>query len=38
TRPHPGAQSATANLAMGPALAVIDRIRDAVRKPSEGKR
>lgn len=35
TRPHPGAQSAKGNLAAGPALAVIDRIRDAVRKPSD---
>ncbi|MBM0203134.1 hemerythrin domain-containing protein [Micromonospora sp. NPDC051227] len=35
TRPHPSAQSATANLAVGPALAVIDRVRDAVRKPSD---
>jgi hypothetical protein len=36
TRPHPGAESAKANLAAGPALAVVDRardlIRDAVRK------
>ncbi|TDC42144.1 hemerythrin domain-containing protein, partial [Micromonospora sp. KC207] len=36
--PHPGAQSATANLALGPALAVMDRVRDAVRRPSEGRR
>jgi len=35
TRPHPSAQSAKGNLAAGPALAVIDRVRDAVRKPSE---
>ncbi|MGW4681978.1 hemerythrin domain-containing protein [Micromonospora taraxaci] len=34
TRPHPSTQSAKANLAAGPALAVIDRVRDAVRKPS----
>ncbi|MEH0829971.1 MULTISPECIES: hemerythrin domain-containing protein [unclassified Micromonospora] len=34
TRPHPSAQSAKGNLAAGPALAVIDRVRDAVRKPS----
>nr|QLK00909.1 hemerythrin domain-containing protein [Micromonospora carbonacea] len=38
TRPHSGAQSATANLALGPALAVMDRVRDAVRRPSEGRR
>jgi hypothetical protein len=31
TRPHPGVESATANVAMGPALAVVDRVRDAVR-------
>ncbi|SCF05716.1 Hemerythrin HHE cation binding domain-containing protein [Micromonospora coriariae] len=35
TRPHPGAQSAKGNLAAGPALAVIDRVRDAMRKPSD---
>ncbi|MCG5471702.1 hemerythrin domain-containing protein [Micromonospora sp. LAH09] len=35
TRPHPSAQSAKGNLAAGPALAVIDRVRDAIRKPSE---
>ncbi len=31
TRPHPGAESAVANLAAGPALAVIDRARDLIR-------
>ncbi|SCG76503.1 hemerythrin domain-containing protein [Micromonospora coxensis] len=35
TRPHPRAQTAKGNLAAGPALAVIDRVRDAVRKPSK---
>ncbi|WFE26057.1 hemerythrin domain-containing protein [Solwaraspora sp. WMMD791] len=35
TRPHPGAQTAKGNLAAGPALAVIDRVRDAIRKPSK---
>ncbi|WCN79388.1 hemerythrin domain-containing protein [Micromonospora sp. LH3U1] len=35
TRPHPSAQSAKGNLAAGPVLAVIDRVRDAVRKPSD---
>ncbi|MGC4790922.1 hypothetical protein ACLQ22_24210 [Micromonospora sp. DT178] len=34
TRPHPSAQSAKGNLAAGPALAVIDRVRDAIRRPS----
>lgn len=37
TRPHPGAESATANLAAGPALAVLDRVRDAVRRAADGK-
>jgi hemerythrin superfamily protein len=32
TRPHPGAESATANLVAGPALAVADQARDLVRK------
>ncbi|MEV8510214.1 hemerythrin domain-containing protein [Actinoplanes sp. NPDC051475] len=32
TRPHPGVESATANLLTGPALAAIDRIRDLVRE------
>lgn len=36
TRPHPSAQTARGNLAAGPALAVIDRVRDAVRNPSAG--
>jgi hypothetical protein len=31
TRPHPGVQSAKANLAAGPALAVVDQARDLVR-------
>jgi hemerythrin superfamily protein len=31
TRPHPGTESATANLALGLPLAVIDRVRDRVR-------
>lgn len=34
TRPHPSAQSATANMVMGAPLAIIDRVRDAIRKPS----
>jgi hypothetical protein len=37
TRPHPGTESAKANLVAGPVLAVADRardlLRDAVRKP-----
>ena len=31
TRPHPGAESATKNVVAGPALAVADRVRDAIR-------
>lgn len=32
TRPHPGAETAAANIAVGPLASVIDRTRDAVRK------
>ncbi|MET9509449.1 hemerythrin domain-containing protein [Streptomyces flavidovirens] len=32
TRPHPGVESAVANLALGPVAALMDRTRDAVRK------
>jgi len=35
TRPHPGAQSATANAVLGPPLAVFDRARDALRDARE---
>lgn len=31
TRPHPGVESATANIAAGPVAALIDRTRDAIR-------
>ena len=34
THPHPGVESATANLAVGPFMAVADRVRDAMRKVS----
>ncbi|GAA3454631.1 hemerythrin domain-containing protein [Dactylosporangium matsuzakiense] len=37
TRPHPGAESAKANIAGGPILAVVDRVRDAVRRAADGK-
>jgi hypothetical protein len=37
TRPHPGAESATANVVLGPPLAVVDRVRDAVRRAADGK-
>ncbi|GAB2751144.1 hemerythrin domain-containing protein [Streptomyces bullii] len=32
THPHPGTESATKNLALGPLAALVDRTRDAVRK------
>ena len=32
TRPHPGVESATANVALGPVAALMDRAKDAVRK------
>ncbi|WP_425245693.1 hemerythrin domain-containing protein [Streptomyces sp. NEAU-NA10] len=32
TRPHPGVESATANIALGPVAALMDRTKDAVRK------
>jgi hemerythrin superfamily protein len=36
TRPHPGAESATANAVLGGPLAVMDRVRDAVRRAADG--
>ncbi len=30
--PHPGVESAAANLALGPVAALVDRTKDAVRK------
>jgi hemerythrin superfamily protein len=35
TRPHPGTESAAANVVAGVPLAVIDRIRDAVRSAAD---
>ncbi|MEU3856577.1 hemerythrin domain-containing protein [Streptomyces sp. NPDC028722] len=32
TRPHPGVQTAAANIALGPVAALMDRTKDAVRK------
>ncbi|MFF7852770.1 hemerythrin domain-containing protein [Streptomyces sp. NPDC007904] len=32
TRPHPGVESAAANMALGPVAALMDRTKDAVRK------
>jgi hypothetical protein len=34
TRPHPGAESTTANLITGPATAVADQVRDLIREAS----
>jgi hypothetical protein len=31
TRPHPGVESAAANLVLGPPTAIMDRTRDAIR-------
>ncbi len=31
TRPHPGVESATANMTLGPVAALVDRTRDAIR-------
>jgi hemerythrin superfamily protein len=31
TRPHPGVESATKNLLLGPPTAIVDRVRDAIR-------
>ncbi|MEV4313896.1 hemerythrin domain-containing protein [Actinocrispum sp. NPDC049592] len=31
TRPHPGVESATKNLLLGPPIAIMDRARDAIR-------
>lgn len=36
THPHPGVESATANLTIGPVAAVFDRARDAVAKAVSG--
>ncbi|MFC5754830.1 hemerythrin domain-containing protein [Actinomadura rugatobispora] len=38
TRPHPGVESASANLLVGPFAAVADRTRDAVRKAAGRRR
>jgi hemerythrin superfamily protein len=34
THPHPGVESATKNLLLGPPVAMIDRVRDVIRKVS----
>jgi hemerythrin superfamily protein len=34
THPHPGTETAAANLAAGPVLAIFDRVKDAIRKIS----
>jgi hemerythrin superfamily protein len=38
THPHPGTESATANLSAGPPLAMLDRVQDAVREIMDGHR
>jgi hypothetical protein len=38
TRPHPGAESALANLTLGPPLAIIDRARDLLRAATRTSR
>ena len=38
TRPHAGAESAVANVAAGPVLAVADRVRDAIRRAADSDR
>ncbi|WP_320774997.1 hemerythrin domain-containing protein [Streptomyces sp. CRN 30] len=35
TRPHPGVESAAANVALGPVAALMDRTKDAVRRAME---
>jgi hypothetical protein len=35
TRPHPGAESAKANVILGPPLAVVDRARDLIREATK---
>ena len=37
TRPHPGAETAVANVIVGPVAAVMDRVRDAVRAARGGE-
>lgn len=36
TRPHPGVESAKANLLLGPPVAIMDRARDAIRRATGG--
>jgi hemerythrin superfamily protein len=36
TRPHPGVETAAANVALGPQLALVDQIRDTVRGAMRG--
>jgi hemerythrin superfamily protein len=36
TRPHPGVESAAANAALGPSLALVDQVRDTVRDAMRG--
>lgn len=36
TRPHPGVESATANAALGLPMALVDQVRDTVRRAADG--
>lgn len=36
THPHPGVESAAANVVLGPPVAIMDRVRDAIRKAVGG--
>jgi hemerythrin superfamily protein len=36
THPHPGTESATKNLLLGPAAAIADRVRDMIRHAGDG--
>jgi hypothetical protein len=36
THPHPGTESATKNMLVGPAAAIADRVRDAIRDARSG--
>ncbi|WP_405139626.1 hemerythrin domain-containing protein [Sphaerisporangium sp. NBC_01403] len=37
THPHPGIESATMNILLGPPAAIVDRTRDAIRKAMNGR-
>jgi hemerythrin superfamily protein len=37
TRPHPGTESAAKNVLAGPPMAMVDRVRDLIRKARDGR-